>query len=407
MRSAADSAPPASPRPGDPVPGRPDAGVDMAYRRARLMTVASVGSMIVASVAMPMIGLPVEDRIAWRLLGAVGIAAFTASLAWALIGEFRNGATDRHRRRSLAVFIGASVTSVPLVGPLGAASGEWESWAWLGAALVGAVPLLVRTARMATVVVALAVVTSAGVARLNDGAVLDYVAITAGVGTTLALVNGLQLGMWRLFAQARDGQDARARLAVIEERLRFARDVHDLLGHDLSVIALKAELTARLAPIDAGRAGAQAAEIQHLAASALGEVRRAVHGYRAVDIREHLDAIEQVLATAGVACVVRRPGGDLPAEASHLVPVLREAVTNLLRHSRAAHCTIDVDAPPGQVRMVVLNDGVADRLPDQAPDPYSHGLRGLADRLAEVGGTLVAESRDGSFTLTAAVPVPA
>jgi two-component system sensor histidine kinase DesK len=128
-----------------------------------------------------------------------------------------------------------------------------------------------------------------------------------------------------------------------------------------------------------------------------------VHGYRAIDVRDQLDAVEHVLSSAGVHCVVRVPHGDLPAEASHLVPVLREAVTNMLRHSRAVHCTIDVDASADQVRMVVLNDGVADR----APDRYSHGLRGLTDRLAEVGGTLNAESNDGTFTLTAEVPVPA
>ncbi|HEY4421885.1 MAG TPA: histidine kinase [Pseudonocardia sp.] len=262
---------------------------------------------------------------------------------------------------------------------------------------------LERGVPAAVVAVMLSVAVSAGVARANGGGVVEYVVITAGVGTSLAVINGLQIGLWRLVVQARDARDALARLAAAEERLRFARDVHDLLGHDLSVIALKAELAKALAPVDPERTGEQAAEIQRLAASALVQVRQAAHGYRAVDLRDQLSAVEHVLRSAGVHCVVRLPGSDLPGEASHLVPVLREATTNMLRHSRAQHCTIDVDATPGEVRMVVTNDGVAER----APDRYSHGLRGLSDRLAEVGGTVSADAQPGTFTLTATVPVPA
>ncbi|WP_433557128.1 sensor histidine kinase [Pseudonocardia xinjiangensis] len=373
------------------------------YRRARLVTLAALGIMFVSSVAMPVIGIGVEQRLTRQLLGAVGIAAFSAGLGWALVDEFRPGLSYRRRHLSSSALLGAAIVSVPLVGPLGAESGRWESWAWLGAALIGAVPLLVRGVPAASAAVVLTVAVSAAVGWANDGAVVEYVLITAGIGASLALINGLQIGLWRLVVQARDGQDALARLAVSEERLRFARDVHDLLGHDLSVIALKAELAKRLAPIDAERSGEQAAEIQRLATSALAQVRQTVHGYRAVDLHDQIAAVEQVLRSAGVRCVVRLPDRDLPAEASHLVPVLREAVTNVLRHSRAARCTIDVDTPPEQVRMVVTNDGVV----RAAPDRYSGGLRGLSDRLAEVDGTVSVDAQAGTFTLTARVPVPA
>jgi signal transduction histidine kinase len=403
VRSAAGEATrPDVPRAVPPV-GWSELGADAGYKRARLVTLAALGIMFVSSVAMPVIGLGVEQRLAWRILGAAGIAAFTAGLAWALWGEFQPARSHRARRWSSIAFVAASVASVPLVGPLGAESGAWASWAWLGAAIIGAVPLLVLGVPAAVVAIVLSVAVSAGVAWANGGGLVQYVVITAGVGTSLALVNGLQIGLWRLVVQARDGRDALSRLAAAEERLRFARDVHDLLGHDLSVIALKAELAKRLAPVDPERTGEQAAEIQRLAASALVQVRQAVHGYRMVDLRDQLSAVEHVLRSAGVQCVVRLPGCDLPGEASHLVPVLREAVTNVLRHSRAQHCTIDVATTPGQVRMVVTNDGVAER----APDRYSHGLRGLSDRLAEVGGTVSAAPQPGTFTLTATVPVPA
>lgn len=386
-----------------PPVGWSEVGLEAGYRRARLVTLAALVTMSVSSVAMPVIGLGLELRPQVRLLGAAGIAIFTAGLAWALAAELMAGRSRRARLRASVAFVAASVASVPLVGPVAAESGEWESWAWVGAAIVGAVPLLVRGMAAATAAVVLTVVVSAAVGWANDGPVVEYLVITAGIGLGIALVNGLQIGLWRLVVQARDGQDARARLAVTEERLRFARDVHDLLGHDLSVIALKAELAKRLAPVDAERAGEQAEEIQHLAASALAQVRQAVHGYRAVDLRDQIDAIEHVLSSAGVRCVVRLPDGELPAQASHLVPVLREAVTNMLRHSRALHCAIDVDVTPEQVRMVVENDGATSR----APDRYSHGLRGLGDRLAEVGGTLSAQADGGTFTLTATIPVAA
>jgi two-component system sensor histidine kinase DesK len=352
---------------------------------------------------MPAIGIGIEERLAWRILGAAGIAVFTAGLGWALWSEFQPGRSHRTRRPAPIAFVAVSVASVPLVGPLGSEAGAWASWAWLGAAVVGAVPLLVHGTPAAVVAVVLSVAGSGGVAWVNGGGVVEYIVITAGVGTSLALINGLQIGLWRLVVQAHDGRDALVRLAAAEERLRFARDVHDLLGHDLSVIALKAELAERLAPVDPERAGEQAAEIQRLAASALVQVRQAVHGYRAIDLRDQLSAVEHVLRSAGVHCVVRLAGSDLPGEASHLVPVLREAITNMLRHSRAQHCTIHVDATPAEVRMVVTNDGVAER----APDRYSHGLRGLSDRLAEVGGTVHTDAQPGTFTLTATVPVPA
>lgn len=106
-----------------------EVGPDTGYRRARLATLTALGVMFVSCAAMPVIGLGVEQRLPWRILGAAGIAVFTVGLGWALRSEFRPGRSCRTRRRASIVFVAASVASVPLVGPLGAESGAWASWA--------------------------------------------------------------------------------------------------------------------------------------------------------------------------------------------------------------------------------------------------------------------------------------
>ncbi|MGH3908001.1 MAG: sensor histidine kinase [Pseudonocardiaceae bacterium] len=306
--------------------------------------------------------------------------------------------TERSRRRLVTGFGAAAVLSVPLVGPVGA--DQWATWAWLGGSIVGSAPLLVRrwTAALAT---AATLAVAVGVAWWTGGSVVEYVLITVSIGLTVAAMSGLPAWLWDLLAQAQAGRAAQARLATTQERLRFARDVHDLLGHNLSVIALKAELAARLAPVDPERAAGEAAEVQRLAASALTEMREAVHGYRAVDLAEQLTAVAQVLRSSGVHCTVTQPTGELSSEvATQLAPVLREASTNVLRHSKAGWCTIEITRHGSEVRMIVANDG-AD---GAGPDRYSFGLRGLADRLADAGGTLHTRNENGVFTLEATVP---
>ncbi|WP_327008873.1 histidine kinase [Dactylosporangium sp. NBC_01737] len=229
------------------------------------------------------------------------------------------------------------------------------------------------------------------------------VLLTAAVGAGIALMSWLQLWFWDLIVELDQGRAAQASLAATEERLRFARDVHDLLGHSLTVIALKAELAARLAAVDPARAGQEAAEVQRLAAGALTDVHEAVHGYRAVDLAAHLADIGRLLRSCGVACTVTTRG-TVPADpAAQLAAVLREATTNVLRHSRATWCTIDIEAGPSGATLTVTNDGAGPHAGGAEPEsaggtgPESaggSGLRGLAERLAGVGGTLT-HRRDG------------
>jgi two-component system sensor histidine kinase DesK len=176
--------------------------------------------------------------------------------------------------------------------------------------------------------------------------------------------------------------------------------VHDLLGHNLSIIALKAELVSRLALVDGKRASREADEVRALAAAALTEMREVVHGYRRVDLRDQVLAVAQVLRSSGVRCTVTQPEEDLPPElAAPLVSVLREAATNVMRHSKADWCTIEVVHEGASARLTVVNDGAR----DSGADDYSSGLRGLADRLSDAGGSLRTWKKDGMFTLEAIV----
>jgi two-component system sensor histidine kinase DesK len=370
-------------------------------RRARVVTLAALAANAAMALFLPAIGLwrePDPRRVA---LGAVGITLFVAAQAAVLHVLVTPWLGAAARRRAIIGLAAASVLSVPLVGPVG---GSWPTWAWLAACLIGVVPVLTRWP-VAVPVSALIAAVAAGIAMATGDEPAGPLLIAVGAGLSIAVLNALPVWFWDLLVQADQGRAAQARLAASEERLRFARDVHDLLGHRLSVIALKAELAERLAPVDAARAGREAAEVRRLAASALAEVREVVHGYRQVDLRAELSAIEQVLRSSGVRCTVTAPDADLPEHlAAPLAAVLREATTNLLRHSRAAWCTIGIrrTAPAGsagEVTMTVVNDGVL----AGGPDRHSYGLAGLAERLAETGGSLRTTVGDGRFTVEAVV----
>ncbi|MFI5924358.1 histidine kinase [Micromonospora sp. NPDC051543] len=373
---------------------------DRRLRRARQATLLSLVTGVWASLLLPAVGLFREPEPVRAALGAVGVLAFLIAQTAVLYAAVTPWLDPRWRRRFDLALAGAAVLTVPLVGPV--AAGAWPTWAWLGAALIGMAPLLVRP-RAALAVAAAVLLVSVAVAEWTGGSVARHLAVTGGVGAGIAALNGFQVWFWDLLVDARQGHAAQGRLAAAEERLRFARDVHDLLGHSLTVIALKAELAARLAPVDPERAGREAAEVQRLAASALAEVRESVHGYRAVDLGEQVAAVAEVLRSCGVRCTVPSSPVDLPQPAAtELAAVLREAGTNVLRHSRADWCRIHIDREGNVARMTVTNDGAG----GTDPDAHSHGLRGLADRLAAAGGELRVRRQDAVFTLEATVPVP-
>jgi two-component system, NarL family, sensor histidine kinase DesK len=196
-----------------------------------------------------------------------------------------------------------------------------------------------------------------------------------------------------------------ARLAVTEERLRIARDLHDLLGHSLSVVALKAELADRLVASDPGRAHAELEDVQRVTRQALSDVRAAVQGYRQLALSEAVGSARAALAAAGIDCRVHTTESELPAEVeSVLAWAVREGTTNVVRHSNARTCAISLRSDGDRVELAIDDDGDAhgDR------DGVGSGLNGLAERAARLEGTLEAGSRpEGGFRLRLAMPLGA
>ena len=193
-----------------------------------------------------------------------------------------------------------------------------------------------------------------------------------------------------------------ARLAVSEERLRFARDLHDLLGHSLSVVVLKAELAGRLATTAPERAVDEMADVERVAREALREVRDAVAGYRQPSLDQELEGARQMLQAAGVLARFEPTSGPLPAGLdATLAWALREGVTNIVRHSRAGHAEVLLSRAGGQVSLQLLDDG--DGCDGCEP---GNGLRGLRERVEARGGTLESGARvEGGFRLAVALPL--
>jgi two-component system sensor histidine kinase DesK len=198
-----------------------------------------------------------------------------------------------------------------------------------------------------------------------------------------------------------------AQLAANEERLRLARDLHDLLGHSLSLITLKSELAGRMLPDHPDKAAQQVADIEQVSRQALVDVREAVTGYRRPRLSAELAGTQVALTAAGVtADAPDEPDlAGVPEESeSALAWALREAVTNVVRHSGATRCTVEVvrrqtlDGP-------VLELSVEDNGSGGSGKGPGNGLTGLTERLEKAGGTLEAARTKQGFRLVARVPV--
>jgi two-component system sensor histidine kinase DesK len=206
-----------------------------------------------------------------------------------------------------------------------------------------------------------------------------------------------------LNSQLVEARDELARNAVAEERVRFARDLHDLLGHSLSLIALKSELAGRLAERDPVRAREEMADVETVARRALAEVRDAVSGYRQVSFAQALVEARSALSAAGVS--LRAPAGapSLPVKVDAVLGwVIREATTNVLRHSRATSMSVELVTDARHAALTVTDDGVG------GAAPVGAGLAGLTERVEAVGGRLVAgPAGSRGFRLAADVPLAA
>ncbi|MDF2710855.1 MAG: sensor histidine kinase [Nonomuraea muscovyensis] len=232
------------------------------------------------------------------------------------------------------------------------------------------------------------------VAALSWPLVVIQSALT-GVVVAAVLAN---LGLWRVAREAHEGQEAKALLAVSEERLRFARDLNDLLGESLAGISARTAHAQERLRDDPAAAAAEMFEVRDLTRQALREVRTTVQSYRALDLDEVLSSVRAVLEAAGVRCAVDADTAPLaPETRTLLATVVREGATNVLKHSKAEHCRITIK--DGVLEM--SNDGVT----GPPGDPNPNGLGGLSQRVGAAGGSLsAAPTPEGTFLLRAAVP---
>ncbi|MEI8407771.1 MULTISPECIES: sensor histidine kinase [unclassified Kribbella] len=189
-----------------------------------------------------------------------------------------------------------------------------------------------------------------------------------------------------------------AELAVQEERNRFARDLHDILGHSLTVITVKAELAGRLIEGNPERASAEVADVESLARAALADVRAAVAGYRELSLAGELVSARAALKAAEIKADLPTTVDEVPEENRELFAwVVREGVTNVVRHSGAKRCTIQLTAS----QIEVLDDGKG---PTPGGGASGHGLMGLRERANQAGASVqVGQAPGGGFRLAVKV----
>jgi two-component system sensor histidine kinase DesK len=317
----------------------------------------------------------------------------------------------------VAAYLGAALSVGSWMDPT-----PWYGWTVVGAftALVVALPLVfgqdwIGLPVYLGVIYAITLPfrwSPAGIVGAAGVAFAQSLLLGASVGTAASVTLttfaiGLMMVAFRrarvLVDQLRAARGEVARLAATEERLRIARDLHDLLGHSLSLIVLKSELARRLGERDPAGVTREIADIESVARQALADVREAVSGYRQRTLTDELDSARAVLGTAGVDAVVRTSGGPLPDQLDGLFGwAVREAATNVVRHARATRCEITVTNGGGRAGLEVVDNGRG-----SARYVPGNGLLGLAERIEAAGGTVEAgpgPAPGGGFRLAVRLP---
>ncbi len=345
---------------------------------------------------------------------AVGLVAATGSLCAAvaagrLLERDVPGRADQARGDGSPI----GLVVVAVVGAVAALSAaQWADTVMgalaPGVAIAGVV-VLVPPPRRVTAIGAGAAATFGVIAGAQQFAVgsIDRSHAANQVLLAGAVTGGLAAArsFWELVHRLEAARRLEGQLAVADERLRFAADLHDIQGHHLQVIALKSELATRLSDQDPAAAAAQMTEVQEHARTALADTREVVQGYRTTPLAEELTNATRVLEAAGVdgrldpgaldgARTVDEPGREL------LGAVVREATTNILRHSHAHRARLTLNLDGDHARLGIHNDGAT-----TVERPPGTGLADLQRRLDAAGGTLRWQLDDGWFTLTAQVPV--
>jgi two-component system sensor histidine kinase DesK len=280
-------------------------------------------------------------------------------------------------------------------------------WVLVGVSAMAGVLLPARSAFVVVMVLTLLTLGSAvglagGLGAADWLHIIPLVLLVRGLGLDMA-------GMARLSSALREVHAARgelARMAVVEERLRMARDLHDLLGHNLAMITLKSELAQRLVNQDPTRAAQEMREVEQAARQTLREVRLVVAGAQQPRLATELDNARQLLGAAGIACMVEPATGALPSTTDAILAwTVREGVTNVIRHSRASWCRIQITATDDGVSAEITNDGAPAHEQERATELTGTGLVGLAGRIATQGGRLSATALNEGFRLWVELPL--
>ncbi|MFG2663897.1 sensor histidine kinase [Streptomyces sp. NPDC048387] len=323
-------------------------------------------------------------------IGAAGLLVFNSLYITLVFRAFDQRARQAPATRWCLAALGAVTCALA-----GAYGGTWLLFFPLLGLATGAV---VRGRRLGQLLFGLS-----ALAGVTGGLREGWDALGIVYGTFLSgMVTAAILALAETVRELRDTRQELARAAVDQERLRFSRDLHDLLGHTLSVIVVKSEAARRIAPRDMEAALGQVRDIETVGRQALTEIREAVTGYREASLAAELDRARSVLTAAGIEPVVRQSGPPLPPQTAALLGwVVREAATNAVRHSGATTWDIAVRGGTERVRLEITDDGRG-----VGSTPPGSGLTGLGERLAAAGGTLSSGPvPGGGFRVTAELPV--
>ncbi|MGW0787607.1 sensor histidine kinase [Streptomyces sp. NPDC002911] len=380
------------------------------YRRYAL---GSVGFLAVSEVGLWAVWVVKADADAFSLTSVAVLVAVHAALQFLLwrsalsyyltVGPRPVGLVAAYTALTLAVAaLGCVLRSSGRIDDADLASFTvWLLMFWAGPPVL-ALPLRQGAALVAAVTVA--TLAGAFVAGLSGSSTVLVIGASTIMVPFMAIASRASGWSVRLIEQLAAARETQARLAVAEERLRFGRDLHDVLGRNLAVVALKSELAAQLAQRGRPEAVEHMVEVQRIARESQREIRSVVRGYRTADLHTELAGARSVLEAAGIDCRIEYgPASRLPSDVqSALGWVVREGTTNVLRHAPgASRCTMALrTAGATEALLVMENDGVSDTEPGAGT-----GLAGLKERLADLRGTLATEQDTGGFfRLTARVP---
>jgi two-component system sensor histidine kinase DesK len=373
-------------RPGEPGPEEVRKRRITGRRRWYAGSLVGLSFLVIAMVQTATGGGSLGSIVAFEVLAACFGICYMLVPVRVVDGMTGRSAGWSRKLLALGAMLAMTVPMIIIGGP-----GVTALWIYLGVAAAIMFPLAAAMAIAVGLAGAMLALSAAMGQSLPWELALTLVALTLWMAGFA--------GNIRLTIELRETREELARAAVVAERARIGRDLHDILGHSLTAIAVKAGLARRLAGRDADAATAEIADVERLAREALADVRATAAGYRDVSLAAELAVALSVLEAAGIRAVVPNAVDDVSRAGKDVFGyVVREAVTNVIRHSRARRCEIVLT--PRSVEVIDDGDG-----PAGMPARDGSGLRGLAGRLAAVGGTLTAGPRpEGGFRVRAEVP---